>query len=174
LEIAMQDVVIVAATRTAIGSFQGALANTPAVELGSVVIRALLNTSGIDAALVDEVILGQVLTAGCGQNPARQAALNAGLPHGVSALTVNKLCGSGLKTVSLGVQAIRCGDAAVVIAGGLENMSLAPYTLAKARTGLRMGHAQLADSLPQDGLRDAFQRPPHAHHRRKPGRNATR
>ena len=152
----MQDVVIVAATRTAIGSFQGALANTPAVELGSVVIRALLNTSGIDAALVDEVILGQVLTAGCGQNPARQAALNAGLPHGVSALTVNKLCGSGLKTVSLGVQAIRCGDAAVVIAGGLENMSLAPYTLAKARTGLRMGHAQLADSLLQDGLLDAF------------------
>jgi len=152
----MQDVVIVAATRTAIGSFQGALANTPAVELGSVVIRALLNTSGIDAALVDEVILGQVLTAGCGQNPARQAALNAGLPHGVSALTVNKLCGSGLKTVSLGVQAIRCGDAEVVIAGGMENMSLAPYTLAKARTGLRMGHAQLADSLLQDGLLDAF------------------
>lgn len=152
----MQDVVIVAATRTAIGTFQGALANTPAVELGSIVIRALLNTSGIDAALVDEVILGQVLTAGCGQNPARQAALNAGLPHGVAAMTVNKLCGSGLKTVSLAVQAIRCGDADVVIAGGMENMSLAPYTLAKARTGLRMGHAQLADSLLQDGLMDAF------------------
>ena len=152
----MQDVVIVAATRTAVGTFQGALANTPAVELGSLVIRALLNASGIDAALVDEVILGQVLTAGCGQNPARQAALNAGLPHAVSAMTVNKLCGSGLKTVSLGVQAIRCGDAEVVIAGGMENMSLAPYTLAKARTGLRMGHAQLADSLLQDGLQDAF------------------
>ncbi len=152
----MQDVVIVAATRTAIGTFQGALANTPAVELGSIVIRALLKTSGIDAALVDEVILGQVLTAGCGQNPARQAALNAGLPFGVAAMTVNKLCGSGLKTVSLAVQAIRCGNADVVIAGGMENMSLAPYTLAKARTGLRMGHAQLADSLLQDGLLDAF------------------
>ncbi|MGQ7859887.1 acetyl-CoA C-acetyltransferase [Pseudomonas sp. 32A] len=152
----MQDVVIVAATRTAIGTFQGALANTPAVELGSLVIRALLNSSGIDPALVDEVILGQVLTAGCGQNPARQAALNAGLPHGVTAMTVNKLCGSGLKTVSLAVQAIRCGDADVVIAGGMENMSLAPYALAKARTGLRMGHAQLADSLLQDGLLDAF------------------
>lgn len=152
----MQDVVIVAATRTAIGPFQGALANTPAVELGSIVIRALLKTSGIDAALVDEVILGQVLTAGCGQNPARQAALNAGLPFGVAAMTVNKLCGSGLKTVSLAVQAIRCGDADVVIAGGMENMSLAPYTLAKARTGLRLGHAQLADSLLQDGLLDAF------------------
>ncbi|CAM3812891.1 acetyl-CoA acetyltransferase [Pseudomonas synxantha] len=152
----MQDVVIVAATRTAIGTFQGALANTPAVELGSIVIRALLKTSGIDAALVDEVILGQVLTAGCGQNPARQAALNAGLPFGVAAMTVNKLCGSGLKTVSLAVQAIRCGDADVVIAGGMENMSLAPYTLAKARTGLRLGHAQLADSLLQDGLLDAF------------------
>jgi acetyl-CoA C-acetyltransferase len=152
----MQDVVIVAATRTAIGTFQGALANTSAVELGSVVIRALLKQTGIDGASVDEVILGQVLTAGCGQNPARQAALNAGLPHRVPATTLNKLCGSGLKTVSLAAQAIRCGDAEVVIAGGMENMSLAPYTLAKARTGLRMGHAELADSLLQDGLLDAF------------------
>ncbi|GLK88661.1 acetyl-CoA C-acetyltransferase [Pseudomonas turukhanskensis] len=152
----MQDVVIVAATRTAIGSFQGSLANTSAVELGSVVIRALLAKAGINAGLVDEVILGQVLTAGCGQNPARQAALNAGLPHSVAAMTINKLCGSGLKTVSLAAQAIRCGDAEVVIAGGMENMSLAPYTLAKARTGLRMGHAELADSLLQDGLLDAF------------------
>jgi acetyl-CoA C-acetyltransferase len=152
----MQDVVIVAATRTAIGSFQGALANTSAVELGSLVIRALLDKAGIEGALVDEVILGQVLTAGCSQNPARQAAIKAGLPHSVTAMTVNKLCGSGLKTVSLAAQAIRCGDAEVVIAGGMENMSLAPYTLAKARTGLRMGHAQLADSLLQDGLMDAF------------------
>ncbi len=152
----MRDVVIVAATRTAIGSFQGALANTSAVELGSVVIQALLKQTGISAGLVDEVILGHVLTAGCGQNPARQAALNAGLPHSVSAMTINKLCGSGLKTVSLAAQAIRCGDAEVVIAGGMENMSLAPYTLAKARTGLRMGHAELADSLLQDGLLDAF------------------
>ena len=141
----MQDVVIVAATRTAIGTFQGALATTRAVELGSVVIQALLKQAGIDGSRVDEVILGQVLTAGCGQNPARQAALNAGLPHGVSAMTLNKLCGSGLKSVALAAQAIRCGDAQVVIAGGMENMSLAPYTLAKARTGLRMGHAPLAD-----------------------------
>ncbi len=152
----MREVVIVAATRTAIGTFQGALANTSAVELGSVVVQALLKKSGIDPSLVDELIFGQVLTAGCGQNPARQVALNAGLPHSVSAMTLNKLCGSGLKSVMLAAQAIRCGDAEVVIAGGMENMSLAPYTLAKARTGLRMGNAQLADSLLQDGLIDAF------------------
>ncbi len=152
----MREVVIVAATRTAIGTFQGALANTSAVELGSVVVQALLKKSGIDPSLVDELIFGQVLTAGCGQNPARQVALNAGLPHSVSAMSLNKLCGSGLKSVMLAAQAIRCGDAEVVIAGGMENMSLAPYTLAKARTGLRMGNAQLADSLLQDGLMDAF------------------
>ncbi|WP_296220565.1 acetyl-CoA C-acetyltransferase [Pseudomonas sp. UBA2684] len=152
----MQDVVIVAATRTAIGAFQGSLANVSAVELGSTVIRALLQQTSLDPASVDEVILGQVLTAGCGQNPARQSAINAGLPHSVPALTVNKLCGSGLKTVSMAAQAIRCGDAEVIIAGGMESMSLAPYVLAKARTGLRMGHAQLADSLLQDGLIDAF------------------
>lgn len=152
----MQDVVIVAATRTAIGAFQGSLANVSAVELGSTVIRALLKQTGLDPASVDEVILGQVLTAGCGQNPARQSAINAGLPHSVPALTVNKLCGSGLKTVSMAAQAIRCGDADVIIAGGMESMSLAPYVLAKARTGLRMGHTQLADSLLQDGLIDAF------------------
>jgi len=152
----MQDVVIVAATRTAIGTFQGALAEISAVELGSTVIRALLEKTAIDPASVDEVIMGQVLTAGCGQNPARQSAINAGLPHGVPAMTINKLCGSGLKSVHLGIQAIRCGDAEIVIAGGMENMSLAPYVLAKARTGLRLGHAQLADSLLQDGLTDAF------------------
>ncbi|VVM92959.1 Acetyl-CoA acetyltransferase [Pseudomonas fluorescens] len=152
----MHEVVIVAATRTAIGTFQGALANTSAVELGSVVVQALLKKTAIDVDLVDELIFGQVLTAGCGQNPARQVALNAGLPHSVSAMTLNKLCGSGLKSVMLAAQAIRCGDAEVVIAGGMENMSLAPYTLAKARTGLRMGNAQLADSLLQDGLIDAF------------------
>ncbi|MHB0764068.1 acetyl-CoA C-acetyltransferase [Stutzerimonas sp. NM35] len=152
----MQDVVIVAATRTAIGAFQGALANVSATELGSTVIRALLEKTGIDPATVDEVIMGQVLTAGCGQNPARQSTINAGLPYSVPAMTVNKLCGSGLKTVHLAAQAIRCGDAEIVIAGGMENMSLAPYVLPKARTGLRMGHAQLADSLLQDGLLDAF------------------
>lgn len=135
----MQDVVIVAATRTAIGSFQGSLASVSAVELGSVVIRALLEKTGLDPASVDEVILGQVLTAGCGQNPARQSAINAGLPNSVPALTVNKLCGSGLKSVTMAAQAIRCGDADIVIAGGMESMSLAPYVLARARTGLRMG-----------------------------------
>ncbi|MDR6229847.1 acetyl-CoA C-acetyltransferase [Pseudomonas sp. SORGH_AS199] len=152
----MQDVVIVAATRTAVGSFQGSLANVPAVELGATVIRALLEQTGVAPAQVDEVILGQVLTAGAGQNPARQAAVTAGLPHEVPALTLNKVCGSGLKAVQLAVQAIRCGDAEIVIAGGMENMSLAPYVLPKVRTGLRLGHAELVDSMLSDGLWDAF------------------
>lgn len=152
----MQDVVIVAATRTAIGSFQGALANVPAVELGATVIRSLISSTGLDASQVDEVILGQVLSAGCGQNPARQSAINAGLPFSTPALTLNKLCGSGLKAVHMAIQAIRCGDAEIIIAGGMESMSLAPYVLPKARTGLRMGHAQLEDSLLKDGLTDAF------------------
>jgi len=152
----MQDVVIVAATRTAIGSFQGSLANVPAVELGAAVIRSLMSSTGIDATLVDEVILGQVLSAGCGQNPARQSAINAGLPFRTPALTLNKLCGSGLKAVHMAIQAIRCGDAEIIIAGGMESMSLAPYVLPKARTGLRMGHAQVEDSLLKDGLIDAF------------------
>ncbi|MAB98508.1 MAG: acetyl-CoA C-acyltransferase [Pseudomonadaceae bacterium] len=152
----MQDVVIVAATRTAVGSFQGALAQVPAVELGAVVIRALLEQTGIDGAEVDEVIMGQVLTAGAGQNPARQAAIKAGLPNAVPALTLNKVCGSGLKALHLGAQAIRCGDAEVIIAGGQENMSLAPYVMPGARTGLRMGHAQMLDSMIVDGLWDAF------------------
>ena len=152
----MQEVVIVAATRTAIGSFQGSLATVPAAELGAAVIRQLLAKTGLNGNQVDEVILGQVLTAGCGQNPARQAAILAGLPHTVPALTLNKLCGSGLKALHLATQAIRCGDAEVVIAGGMENMSLAPYVLPAARTGLRMGHAKMVDSLLHDGLMDAF------------------
>ena len=152
----MQEVVIVAATRTAIGSFQGALATIPAVELGAAVIRQLLVKTGLDADQVDVVILGQVLSAGCGQNPARQASIFAGLPHSVPAMTLNKLCGSGLKAVQLAAQAIRCGDAEVIIAGGMENMSLAPYVLPAARTGLRMGHARMIDSLLHDGLMDAF------------------
>ncbi|WP_425929727.1 acetyl-CoA C-acetyltransferase [Pseudomonas sp. NyZ201] len=152
----MQDVVIVAATRTAVGSFQGALANIPAVDLGAAVIRQLLAQTGLDGALVDEVILGQVLTAGAGQNPARQAAIKAGLPHAVPAMTLNKVCGSGLKALHLATQAIRCGDAEVIIAGGQENMSLANYVMPGARTGLRMGHASLIDSMISDGLWDAF------------------
>ncbi|MDH1306031.1 acetyl-CoA C-acetyltransferase [Pseudomonas fulva] len=152
----MNEVVIVAATRTAIGSFQGALAGVPAVDLGAAVIKRLLEQTGLDPAQVDEVIMGQVLTAGAGQNPARQAAIKAGLPFSVPALTLNKVCGSGLKALHLGAQAIRCGDAEVVIAGGQENMSLAPYVMPSARTGQRMGHGQLIDSMISDGLWDAF------------------
>lgn len=152
----MQQVVIVAATRTPIGSFQGALATLSAVDLGTVVVKALLARSGAPADQVDEVILGQVLTAGCGQNPARQTALNAGLPYSVPALTINKVCGSGLKAIHLAVQAIRCGDAEVIIAGGQESMSQSPYLINGARAGLRLGHGQLIDSVIQDGLWDAF------------------
>ena len=152
----MSEVVIVAAARTAIGAFQGSLSSVPAPELGAVVIRRLLERSGLDAAEIDEVLLGQVLTAGSGQNPARQTAIRAGLAHAVPALTLNKVCGSGLKAVILAAQAIRCGDARAVIAGGQENMSLSPYVLPNARGGLRMGHARTVDSMIQDGLWDAF------------------
>ena len=152
----MQDVVIVAATRTAIGSFQGSLSGVPASELGATVIRALLKSTNLDPAQVDNVIMGQVLTAGCGQNPARQSAISAGLPLNTPAMTLNKLCGSGLETVNLAAQAIRCDEADVVIAGGMESMSLSPYILPKARTGLRMGHSQFEDSMLTDGLMDAF------------------
>lgn len=152
----MQDVVIVAATRTAVGSFQGALANVPAVELGAAVIRQLLSQTGVEGASIDEVIMGQVLTAGAGQNPARQAAIKAGLPFAVPAMTLNKVCGSGLKALHLATQAIRCGDAEIIIAGGQENMSLANYVMPGARTGLRMGHATMVDTMISDGLWDAF------------------
>ena len=152
----MQEVVIVAATRTAIGSFQGSLANVSAVDLGAAVIRQLLAQTGLDPAEVDEVIMGQVLTAGAGQNPARQASIKAGLPFAVPAMTLNKVCGSGLKALHLGAQAIRCGDAEVIIAGGQENMSLSNYVMPGARTGLRMGHSTLVDTMISDGLWDAF------------------
>jgi len=152
----MQDVVIVAATRTAVGSFQGSLANISAVDLGAAVIRQLLAQTGLDGAQVDEVIMGQVLTAGAGQNPARQAAIKAGLPFSVPAMTLNKVCGSGLKALHLGAQAIRCGDAEVIIAGGQENMSLSNYVMPGARTGLRMGHSTVIDTMISDGLWDAF------------------
>ena len=152
----MREVVIVAARRTAVGAFQGALSSVPAVELGAAVIRQLLADSGLPAEQVDEVLLGQVLSAGCGQNPARQSALRAGLPHTVPAMTLNKVCGSGLKAVMLGAQAIACGDAEVIIAGGQENMSLSPHVLSGSRNGLRMGHGQLLDSMIHDGLWDAF------------------
>jgi len=152
----MKEVVIVAATRTAVGSFQGSLANIPAADLGAAVIRQLLQQTQLEGTEVDEVILGQVLTAGVGQNPARQAVIKAGLPAAVPAMTLNKVCGSGLKALHLATQAIRCGDADVIIAGGQENMSLSPYVAPAVRTGLRMGHAKLVDSMIQDGLWDIF------------------
>ncbi len=152
----MQDAVIVCALRTAIGTFGGALATIPAHELGACVIRAALDRTGVDPAAVDEVIMGQVLTAGCGQNPARQAAIAAGLPHSTPAMTINKVCGSGLKAVHLAAQAIRCGDADIVLAGGQENMSLAPHVLPRSRNGQKMGDWKLVDSMIVDGLWDAF------------------
>lgn len=152
----MKDVVIVGAARTPIGCFQGALARRTAVELGSVVVKALIERSGINPFDVDEVILGQVLTAGAGQNPARQTALNSGLPWAVSAITINDVCGSGLKALHLATQAIQCGEADVVIAGGQENMSRAPHVLTDSRTGAQLGNSQLIDSLVHDGLWDAF------------------
>ena len=152
----MHEVVIVAATRTAIGSFQGSLAKIPAPELGAIVVRSLLEQSGVAPEQVDEVILGQVLTAGSGQNPARQTAIHAGLPFSTPAFTLNKVCGSGLKALHLAAQAIRCGDAEIIIAGGQENMSLSPYVMPGARTGLRMGHGKVVDTMIEDGLWDAF------------------
>jgi acetyl-CoA C-acetyltransferase len=151
-----REVVIVGATRTAIGSFQGTLGGLSAVELGTAVIRALLSGTGVEPAAVDEVILGHVLTAAAGQNTARQAAIGAGLPHSVPALTVNKVCGSGLKSVALAAQAIALGDADIVVAGGMESMSQAPFALRGARSGLKPGNAPLIDTMICDGLWDAF------------------
>ncbi|MBD2835545.1 acetyl-CoA C-acetyltransferase [Pseudomonas sp. JM0905a] len=152
----MTDVVIVAAVRTPIGRFGGVLSQVPATALGAVVLRALLDRTRVPAEDVDEVIMGQVLTAAAGQNPARQSAVAAGLPFTVPAFTLNKVCGSGLKAVHLAVQSIRSGDAEVVLAGGQENMSVAPYLLDRARQGLRMGHGELLDSMIHDGLWDTF------------------
>jgi acetyl-CoA C-acetyltransferase len=152
----MKEVMIVGATRTPIGSFRGSLSSLSAVELGAVAVRQLLENSGLREEQVDELIFGQVLTAGCGQNPARQTAINAGLPVSTPATTVNLVCGAGLKAVQLAAQAIRCGDADVAIAGGQESMSNAPYLLDGARSGLRFGHTGLQDSMITDGLWDAF------------------
>ena len=152
----MTDIVIVAAARTAVGKFGGALAKTPASELGAVVIKDLLRRTGLSGDQISEVILGQVLTAGCGQNPARQAVIKAGLPHGVPAMTINKVCGSGLKAVMLGAQAIRDGDAEIVIAGGQESMSLSPHVLPNSRDGQRMGNWQMVDTMINDGLWDVY------------------
>ncbi len=152
----IEEVVIVAAGRTAVGTFGGGLSQIPGSSLGAKVIAGLLQRSGLKPDQIDEVIMGQILTGGAGQNPARQAAIEAGLPVSVPALTINKVCGSGLKSVHLGMQAIRCGDAEVVIAGGQENMSLAPHVLPKSRVGTKMGDWAMKDSMIVDGLWDAF------------------
>jgi acetyl-CoA C-acetyltransferase len=152
----MQDIYIVAAGRSAIGTFQGDLASVPASELGSQVIRQLLGNAGINPAQIDEVILGHVLTAGCGQNTARQASINAGLEVQTPAMTVNKVCGSGLKAVHLAAQAILSGDAEMIVAGGMENMSQSAHVLQGSRSGQKMGHWQAIDTMIHDGLWDAF------------------
>src|SRR5947208_6857074 len=152
----MPDIVITHALRTAVGKFGGSLAKTPAPELGATVIRALLAQSGVNAEQISEVILGQVLTGGSGQNPARQSSIRAGLPHAIPAMTINKVCGSGLKAVMLAAQAIRCGDADIIVAGGQENMSASPHVLPGSRDGFRMGDAKLVDTMIFDGLWDVY------------------
>jgi len=150
------EVVIANAVRTPIGSYNGALASIMAPQLGSIVIKEVLHRSGVESNQVDEVIMGNVLTAGEGQAPARQAALHAGLPTSVSCMTINKVCGSGLKAVMLGAQAIALGDSEIVVAGGMESMSNVPYYLPQARFGLRMGHSQIIDGMIRDGLWDVY------------------
>ncbi len=153
-----REAVIVSATRTPVGKFQGALQSVPATQLGAIAIRGAVERAGIDGSLVDEVIMGLVVAAGTGQAPARQAALRGGLPNEVGAVTVNKVCGSGLKAVMLATQAIRAGDGDVFVAGGMESMSNAPYLLPKARNGYRFGHDTLLDSLITDGLWCSFEK----------------
>jgi acetyl-CoA C-acetyltransferase len=150
------DVVITAALRTAVGKFSGSIAKMPAADLGAHLIKALLARSGVAPEQISEVILGQVLTAGVGQNPARQALIRAGLPSAVPGMTIGKVCGSGLKATHLAAQAIKCGDAEIVIAGGQENMSASPHVLQGSRDGFRMGDAKLVDSMIVDGLWDVY------------------
>ena len=152
----MTDIVIAGALRTAIGKFGGTLAKIPAPDLGATVIRELLARTGVKPEAVSDVIMGQVLAAGSGQNPARQASIRAGLLHGTPAMTINKVCGSGLKAVMLAAQAIRCGDADIVVAGGQENMSASPHVLPGSRDGFRMGDAKLVDTMIVDGLWDVY------------------
>lgn len=151
-----QEIVIVSAVRTAVGSFQGSLKDVPATELGAIVIKEAVSRAGIKPDQVSEVIMGNVLQAGLGQNPARQSAISAGLPQSIPAMTINKVCGSGLKSIHLAYQAIFAGDAEIVVAGGMENMSRAPYLLENARGGFRMGDQKVVDSMVADGLTDAF------------------
>ncbi|MBP1205646.1 acetyl-CoA C-acetyltransferase [Duganella sp. 1411] len=152
----MDDVVIVAAGRTGVGKFGGSLAKIPAADLGAHVIKGLLAKTGIDPSQISEAILGQVLTAGVGQNPARQAVIKSGLPNSVPGFTINHVCGSGLKATHLAAQAIKCGDAQIVIAGGQENMSASPHAMPGSRDGFRMGEIKMVDTMIVDGLWDAF------------------
>ena len=152
----LKEILLSGGVRTAIGRFMGGLAEVPAAKLGSIVIRAAMQRAGVAAAEVDEVIFGNVIGAGLGQNVARQAAIGAGIPVSTGATTVNKVCGSSLKAVMLASQAIQCGDAALIVAGGTENMSAAPYLLPKARGGYRLGNGELVDALIHDGLWDAY------------------
>ena len=152
----MDEIVIVAAARTGVGKFGGTLAKIPATELGAHVIKGLIAQTGVDPALISEVILGQVLTAGVGQNAARQAVIRGGLPDHVPAMTINKVCGSGLKATHLAAQALRCGDAEIIIAGGQENMSASPHVLNNSRDGFRMGDTKLTDTMIVDGLWDVY------------------
>src|ERR671929_1667886 len=152
-----REAVIISAVRTATGKFLGSLKAFTATELGALVVREAVRRAGIDPAIVDECIMGNVVSAGLGQNPARQAALNGGLPDHVAALTINKVCGSGLKAVMLADQAIRVGDIEVAVAGGMESMSNCPYLLPRVRDGLRMGNAEVVDSMISDGLWCAFE-----------------
>ena len=152
----MNDVVITAALRSAVGKFNGSIAQVAAADLGAQIIKALLERSGVKASQISEVIMGQALLAGVGQNPARQALIRAGIPDMVPAMTVGKVCGSGLKATHLAAQAIKCGDAEIIIAGGQENMSASPHVLQGSRDGFRMGDAKLIDSMIVDGLWDAY------------------
>ncbi len=150
------DVVIISGVRTAVGKFQGSLAELSALQLGAIAVREAVKRAEVDAKQVDECIMGNVVSAGLGQNPARQAALNGGLPPEVGAMTINKVCGSGLKAVALGAQAIQTGNSEIVVAGGMESMTNAPYLLPQARKGYRLGNAQIVDSMVNDGLWDVY------------------
>src|ERR1017187_3310643 len=152
----IEDVVIVSAVRTPVGKFQGSLSDLSAPQLGSIAVREAVKRAGIDPASVSECIMGNVVSAGLGQNPARQAALGAGLPSTVGAMTINKVCGSSLKAVALGQQAIQTGNSEIVVAGGMESMTNAPYLLQQARKGFRLGDQKVIDAMVHDGLWDVY------------------
>src|ERR1044071_6851417 len=154
---AFDDVVIISGVRTPVGKFQGSLSDFTAPQLGAVVVREAVKRAGIDPKQVDECIMGNVVSAGLGQNPARQAAIFGGLPPEVGAMTVNKVCGSGLKAVALAAQAVQTGNSDIVVAGGMESMTNAPYLLPGAREGYRLGHSTIVDSMIHDGLWDAYE-----------------